>query len=121
MSAINWPVLGRATARFLGDRVLRVLLTLGSMTIGGATPDWWKSRGEHWWEGAAPPKGSGPRSVIAAARVEPGALDDPGVLRKMRSLRGSQDLPRLAETGETHADAAPYWHPERRPAGGSGG
>jgi hypothetical protein len=118
MPVPNWSAVGRSVLRFLVDRLLRALLTLGSIATGVASTGWWQARGEHWWEGAAPLKGSGPRSVIVAARAEPGALDDPGVLREMRSLRGSQDLPRLCERAEKYADAAPHWHPERRPAGG---
>jgi hypothetical protein len=117
MSVPHWSAAARAAVRFLADRTLRGLLSLGSMTTGVAPHGWWRERGEHWWEGAAPAPGSGPRSVLDAARAEPGALDAPGVLRKMRSLRGSQDLPGLGETGGDYADAAPYWHPERRPAG----
>lgn len=119
MPVANWSALGRSALRFFCDRLLRSLLALGTMATGVAAPGWWKARGEHWWEGAAPTKGSGPRSLIAAARVEPGGLDDPRVVRNLRALRGSQDLPRLAETAESYADAAPYWHPERRPASGA--
>lgn len=119
MRVPNWSAAGRSALRFAGDRLLRALLALGSMATGVAPPGWWRARGEHWWEGAAPTAGSGPRSVIAAARVEPGALDDPVVLRKMRSLRGSEDLPGPGETTASYADAAPYWHPERRAAGES--
>jgi hypothetical protein len=119
MSVPNWRAAGRAALRFLGDRVLRGLLTLGSISTGVASPGWWQARGEHWWQGAAPAGGDGPRAVAAAARTEPGALDDPGVLRRMRSLRGSQDLPRLGDPAGTYADAAPHWHPESRAAGGN--
>jgi hypothetical protein len=119
MPAPNWPALGRSTARFCGDRLLRALISLGSMTAGVASSDWWRSRGEHWWEGAASTKGSGPRAVAAAARRPRGGLDDPGVLRKLRSLRGSQDLPGPGELLDGYLDAAPCWHPERRAAGGS--
>jgi hypothetical protein len=119
MPAPNWPALGRSAARFCGDRLLRALICLGSMSTGVASGDWWQRRGDHWWEGAAPTKGSGPRAVAAAARTPRGGLDDPGVLRKLRALRGSQDLPRMCEPHEGHLDAAPYLHPERRAAGGS--
>jgi hypothetical protein len=117
MHVPNWSAAGRSALRFLVDRLLRALLAMGSIATGVAPTGWWQARGEHWWEGATPLEDSGPRSVIAAARTEPGALDDPGVLREMQSLRGSQDLPLLCE-GETCPDAAPLWHPERRPAGG---
>ncbi|MEW2517893.1 hypothetical protein [Actinacidiphila alni] len=119
MPAPNWPALGRSVARFCGDRLLRALIALGSTTVGVVSSDWWKSRGEHWWEGAAPAEGSGPRAVAAAARTPRGGLADPGVLRKLRALRGSQDLPRFGEPYDGHLDAAPCWHPERRAAGGS--
>lgn len=119
MHAPNWPAFGRSAVRFCGDRLLRALISLGSMTIGVSSSEWWKNRGEHWWEGAAPTEGSGPRAVAAAARSERGGLDDPGVLRKLRALRGSQDLPGPGVPHDGYLDAAPCWHPERRAAGGS--
>jgi hypothetical protein len=117
MRVINWAVLGRSAVRLAADRLLRSLLALGTMATGTIPPGWRKSRGEHWWDGAAPAEGTGVRSVLAAARVEPGSLRDPELLRRMRSLRGSEDLFDLDGTGATHADAAPSWHPERRPGG----
>lgn len=118
MPVANWSALARSALGLLADRVLRGLLALGAMTTGVSAPGWLKSRGEHWYEGAVPAEGSGPRAVVAAAMTEPGALDDPCVLRNLRALRGSQDLPPLAGTSDAYTDAAPYWHPERRPATG---
>jgi hypothetical protein len=120
MPVPNWSALARSALGLLGDRLMRGLLALGAMTTGVSAPGWLKVHGEHWWEGAAPAEGTGPRAVIAAARTEPGALDDPCVLRNLRALRGSQDLPLLGEACDTYTDAAPYWHPERRPATGGG-
>lgn len=108
----------RAGAGWLGDRLLRGLLALGAMTTGVAAPGWWRERGEHWWQGAAPARRTGPRPAGGGAGGGPGALDDPRLLRRLRSLRGSQDLARLTEAARGHADAAPHWHPERRSAGG---
>lgn len=119
MPVPNWPAFARAALRFLADRVLRGLLALGAMTTGVSAPGWLKARGENWWEGAAPTEGTGPRAVLATARTEPGGLDDPGVLRRLRALQGSQDLAGLIGPPDAHTDAAPLWHPERRPAGGS--
>lgn len=114
MRRIDWVALGRSSVALVADRVLRGLLTLGTMATGVTQSDWLKARGDHWWEGAAPTKGTGPRSVVAAARADSGSLSDRGLLRKLRSLRGSQDLPRLGETASAYEDAAPEWHPERR-------
>ncbi|SHN26445.1 hypothetical protein [Actinacidiphila paucisporea] len=119
MRVIDWVALGRSSVALVTDRVLRALLTLGTVATGVTQPGWLKARGEHWWEGAAPAKGTGPRSLVAAAGAESGTLRDRGLLRKLRSLRGSQDLPRLGETASTYEDAAPDWHPERRSANDS--
>lgn len=118
MRVTDWAALVRSAAALVADRVLRALLALGTMTTGVTPPGWLKARGDHWWEGAAPAKGTGPRSVVAAARPESGTLRDPGLRRRLRALRGSQDLPRLGDTAGTYADATPYWHPERRTANG---
>jgi hypothetical protein len=118
MPVPNWSALGRSAARFCWDRLLRALIALGATATGVMSPGWARTRGEHWWEGAVPAKGSGPRAVAAAANTPRGGLDDPVVLRGLRALRGSQDLPGPGEQTETYVDAAPHWHPERRAAGG---
>lgn len=117
MASHDWAALGRSAVRLVADRVLRGLLALGAMATGVAAPGWWRARGEHWWEGASPAQDSGPRAALAKSRVEPGALNDPEVLRRLRTLRGSQDLPPHG-AARACADAAPAWHPERRRADG---
>lgn len=119
MPVPNLSALARSAGRFLGDRLLRGLLTLGAMSTGVTAPGWLRAHGEHWWEGAVPPKGSGPRAVAKAANTPRGGLNDPVVRRKLRALRGSQDLPGFGDRSDGYADAAPCWHPERRAAGGS--
>ena len=117
MASHDWAALVRAAARLVADRTLRGLLVLGTMATGVAAPGWWRARGEHWWEGAAPPEDAGARAVLARSRIEPGALNDPEVLRQLRALRGSQDLPARG-AARACADAAPVWHPERRTVDG---
>lgn len=117
MASHDWAAFGRAAARLVADRTLRGLLVLGATATGVAAASWWGTRGERWWEGAAPPEGSGVRAVLARCRVEPGALNDPELLRQLRALRGSQDLP-AQSAARACADAAPAWHPERRTADG---
>lgn len=117
MASHDWAAFGRAAARLAVDGVLRGLLVLGAIATGVSAPGWWRARGEHWWEGAAPSEDSGPRAAFAASRIEPGSLKDPAVLRRLRALSGSQDLPPHG-AARACADAAPAWHPERRTADG---
>ena len=119
MPVSRWsaPALGRSAARYLWRTLMRGLFSLGSMATGAAPPGWWRTRGENWWEGVGPTEDSGLKSVLADGRIETGGLKDPVVLRKLRGLRGSQDLtglPGLPEQGDSYVDAAPHWHPERR-------
>ena len=117
MRVTRWAALCRSAAALVADRVLRGLLALGVMATG-ASPGWLRTPGRRWWEGAVPAKDSDRRPPDDADRAERGTLRDPALLRELRSLRGSQDLPRPDEIPGTHADAAPDWHPERRPGNG---
>lgn len=119
MRVTKWVARARSVLALVADRVLRGLLALGVMTTGIMAPGWLRERGERWWEGAAPAaKDPEPRPPAVVAPTEPSALGDPGLLRELRSLRGSQDLPALDETTAAYGDPAPHWHPERRPANG---
>ena len=115
MRVIRWARLGGSAVVLVAYWVMRGLMVLGATSAGITASEWLMKRGEHWWEGAAPTKSSAPQWPIAAAGAEPGTLGDPALLRKLRSLRGSQDLPRMGEIPSTYTDAAPDWHPERRP------
>src|SRR5689334_15036968 len=117
MRVTRWATLCRSAAALVADRVLRGLLALGVMATGAA-PGWLRTPGRRWWEGAVPAKGSGHRSQDDAGLAERGTLRDPALLRQLRSLRGSQDLPQSDEIPGARADAAPDWHPERRPGNG---
>jgi hypothetical protein len=114
MRLTEWAARVRSAVVPVADRLLRGLLALGVMATGAMAPGWLNKRGEHWWEGAAHAKAAD-LPTAATPRAESITLRDLELLEELRSLRGSQDLPRLDGTAGADRDPAPHWHPERRP------